>query len=354
MSDPEQDLLQGIAAREGGGMNRPARRRVPMHVFLLYIMLAAAAALCLQLTTLDPFTAIFGSAVALGAFWVGFGMLQPVGVASLLGICIILGAAGHHPSLSVALLAATGAAAAVGAHLSRRELEEDNYFFLPLLTVAGLMALLVTLGAGNGWNVVLRHAGLMIIEKSQQNEKFLRMWLDVDNNPQALSQEALDSLLHPSGPFIMASLAVFWALIMWATGRLARRRLGRMRGLRTSLFMFRIEQRYIFLLILGLVLEIFSSLGMRETFAYLAWPILGVVALAGFLEGLGIVLFLAMIRRMAGQAQLAFWISALGVVVAVLDWRLITLVGLADVWFDFRKLERLRRQIEAGTQDQKD
>jgi hypothetical protein len=332
---------------------------------LLYAAVAASAALCLQMSLLDPFSRTLGSAIAAGAFWIGFWRLNPAAMRLLLAICVVLSSV-RFPGFSVALMAGSAVAGAVGARLTAAEADEDDFFFAPLLAALGVMALIFTVGSlaglrGWGWGEVLgrgaRHMELMRQETLKQFQEFRAAGLELDD-------EAITFLMSDFTLKIVTSLTVLWAFLLWLAGRLARRSLGRLRGLKPTLIMFRIAQRYIFLLILGLVLEIFSSLALREGFAALAplheslrlaaWPILGVVALAGLLAGLGIILFLAAVRRMNGQPQAAFWLTLGGVLMSLLYCHVTVLFGLADAWFDFRKLERLRRQLEAGGTDPRD
>lgn len=329
MSDPVQTPLQPppLPAAPPGPPHNQLQR------WLLYlVMLPAAAALCVQMSLLPPLAKMFGSAVAMAAFWIGFYALNPHGVRLVLIGCILLNMA-RFPSISVALLVASALAGEAGARLTRADAEEDDFFFVPLLTGAATMGLMIALGAGDGWGVV---AGRI--------SRALEPWVALMKQSAQQFQDLPEAFY--SKKLLLTMIALGWALALWVAGRLARRAVGRLRVLRTSLIMFRIHVRYIFLLILGLILEIFSSLATSDSLSNLAWPILGVVALAGFLDGLGVALFLAAVRRMAGKAQEAFWITVAGIATALYCPQIVALIGLIDVWFDFRKLERLRRQLE--------
>lgn len=324
-----------------------ARVREPferLRGMVVLVALPGAAAICLQASLLSPDAKILGAAVAMMAFWIGFYRLPTYVVSLVLGLCILISLR-NFPQLSVAILAASALAGAVGARLTRAEAEEDDFFFIPLLTAVTVMAVLITMGVGGGWVNV---AGRVM--------RAMQRWVaDMTTGLKAFYGEGVEIPDYMSNIKVqLTGLIIFGALAQWLAGRLARRLLGRLRGLHVSLIMFRIQVRYTFLLILGLILAIFSSLGTSDTFAYLAWPVLGVVALAGFLDGLGIVLFLAALRRMAGRAQEAFWLTLLGTATALLFGQFTALVGLADIWMDFRKLERLRQQMEAGAGHQKE
>lgn len=350
MTEPERPtpppLPPPLPTSAAADVHRRAPRRpmFPLPNIMLYIMLPAAAAFCVQSALLDLFSQMVGSALALGAFWIGYSRLNRGIVTAILVGCCLLALKNFplHNVISIPLLAASAAAGALGATLAARNADEDDFFFIPLLLVLGVMLLAITLGAGGGWPKTFERTRVYFAEISVNLKKSL----------ESTGKETPEWVV--SMPFLLTLHVILWGLGLWLAGRLARRVTGHLGGLKSSLIMFRIQHRYIFLLILGLILEIFSSLATRETFAYLAWPILGLVALAGFLDGLGILLFLAAIRRMAGRTQEAFWLTVMGVITAFMLGQFTALVGLADVWFDFRKLERLRRQLNAGPQDHND
>jgi uncharacterized membrane protein len=251
------------------------------------------------------------------------------------------------PDPTLAWILAGALAGGAGAWLTRREAEEDDFLFVPL--GAALLAFFVLTGltSGGRW----QHEIQLLIRVIQETRGAIEQNIHkVQTNGHGLleiSRENWDQVSPVFGYYFLALFIGLWTLGLWFCGRLARRILGRLKGPRPALMLFRIRQRYIFLLILGLILEIFSILSRREGFSYIAWPVLGVMAIAGFFEGLGVILFLVTIRRMLGRPRSAFWLSLLGIVVALTFPLVSVVLGLADIWFDFRKLERLRRQIES-------
>src|SRR5690242_3092203 len=98
----------------------PPGRLEYMPALLLYMAVAASAALCLQMSLLDPLSRVLGSAIALGGFWIGFCRLSPLGVRLLLGLCVVLSSA-KFPGFSVALMTGSAVAGAVGARLTAAE-----------------------------------------------------------------------------------------------------------------------------------------------------------------------------------------------------------------------------------------
>jgi vacuolar-type H+-ATPase subunit I/STV1 len=148
----------------------------------------------------------------------------------------------------------------------------------------------------------------------------------------------------------MLSVVAFWALGLWLAGRLARRWAGRMDLRRGSLILFRLEQRYIFLLICGIVLWIVGILTGGEKYAlYAAGPILTVFAIACFLEGLAVILFyLALWRTTA--APVPYRLLAIMAMIAALFLTFISLLGcmllgLSDIWFDYRRLKAVEERL---------
>jgi len=207
--------------------------------------------------------------------------------------------------------------------------------------------LLTGLTSGGRWQHEIQLLNEVIQETRVAMEQNVKEMQNHGGGLLQISRENWEQMSPELGYYLVPSFIVLWLLGLWFCGRLARRILGRLKGPRPALMLFQIRQRYIFLLILGLILEIFSILSRREGFAYLAWFMLGVMGIAGFFEGLGVILFLVTIRRMLGRHQSAFWLGLLGIVVALTFPLVSVILGLADIWFDFRKLERLRRQIES-------
>jgi hypothetical protein len=341
----EVDKVDEVDPKDGAKRALPASPPGPLAATLLYLMLPLVFLAC-ALISPDPVLAILASLVMTIAFWVAFYRLNPLWVGSEL---LILALATRHqfPDPTLPWILASAVAGGAGAWLTRRDAEEDDFYFLPLGAAVLVFLVLTGLTSGGLWRHEIQLLNQVIQETRvtmEQNMKEIQA-----NGPglMPMTRENWDQMSPVLGYYLLPSFIGLWILGLWLCGRLARRILGRLKGPRPVLMLFQIRQRYIFLLILGLILEIFSILSKREGLAYIAWFLLGVIGIAGFFEGLGVILFLVTIRRMLGRFQSALWLSLLGIVVALAFQWVSVVLGLADIWFDFRKLERLRRQIES-------
>lgn len=322
----------------------PGQRLTPVGGLLLSCAVALLAMACLSVTALvDPtlMGAIFAG-LAMAGYWILSARMGLAWGAGHLGVLAALGLI-RFPSLVVAWLVAAGVAGLVGAQLTRRRAEEDEFFFLPLGAAALTLGLLVAAGAGGGPAAVGAKfaAFCQVLQQGVQEQ--------VRTNPAyASSQAEIQLILSHFKGWCLSLQAIVWALALWLGGRQARRLLGRLHTPRSSFLLFRIQQRFIFVLILALVLEIFSILTQRGALSYAAWPLFGVMAVGCFFAGLGVVLFQLMVRRLLGRPRGLLGPMALVVALALAFWQLVALLGLLDVWFDFRRLSRLRAQMEGG------
>jgi hypothetical protein len=133
---------------------------------------------------------------------------------------------------------------------------------------------------------------------------------------------------------------------------MARRWSGRLDPRRASFLLFRVEHRYIFLLICACVSWIVGILIGREKAALcVAGPVLAAFAVACLVDGLAIVLFhLALWRAMLEPTAWRLRATALFVVFLLLGGLalgLCAVIGLFDVWFDFRHVKAMEERLEA-------
>lgn len=327
---------------------------------LTYLAVPFVAILCVLFAPLDPLLALILSGATMAAFWIGYSSIKPqwmtlqvtVLTVSFYAMAVYTKGAVAHGG--VLWMASSAVAGAVGAVLTRRHAEEDDLFFLPLGAALLLFLLLVGVGLAGSPQAALDHAAAEIQQAKGLFQQQIDSYQSSAGTTPSIAKEVWAPIMSQFGPFYTSLILGLWTLSLWFFGRLARRLTGQLKGHRPAIIIFRIRQPYIFLLILGLILEIFSILSSRGVLSYVAWPLLSVVAVACFFEGLGVVLFLLAIRRMMGRLSGTFWMSVLGVAAVLTFWQVGVVLGLADVWFDFRKLKRLRQQIEPGPWDQTD
>jgi hypothetical protein len=82
---------------------------------------------------------------------------------------------------------------------------------------------------------------------------------------------------------------------------------------------------------------------------------MAVLAVAFFMQAVGIVLFFSALQYSLGAPQRGFLLSIVGIVSLALMPVAGVLLGLLDVWFDFRRLAKVREQMEnQGLHDSKE
>ena len=147
------------------------------------------------------------------------------------------------------------------------------------------------------------------------------------------------------GLMAVSAMVGFWVLLLWMLNRFARRRLERIRPLAGSLILFRIRPGYTFILIAALVAEILSVRFGREGLESLAFPLFAICG-AGFLVVHFAVLFFLVALRRARTQGARPWLSALLLAGgALMVFYIGPVIGLADVWIDFRKVRAIREKF---------
>lgn len=338
-------------ARYGGDPSRGEPDRRSGIAFYLFALIAAYG--CIKIAPLDPWAAVAASALTAGAFAMAFSRANPRLVALAL-IGFTLATYYTHPHLAVLWMVSAAMAGGAMAWLLDRQAPEDNFFFIPLAVSALAFWVLIGLADALKWAPTL-DLGHQLLEglRLQWEAEIQRIASSGANdstaNPLVNADQMQDSwkiVRDHFGPFIVTATVGFWALAMWAASRLARQLIGRLDGRRTAIMLFRIRTPYIFLLILGLILEILSSLYAWGALVYVAWPLFAWFAMGCFFEGLGVLLFMVALRRASGRRRSAMVMGVAGLVLLLLRPLIGLLVGLADIWFDFRKLRLIDETLD--------
>lgn len=336
------DQAQGIA--------RPApARRVDavINPFTVYILAPALTyALILYTAQGDATIAILTSMATLILYWIGFSRANPrlVGL-ELIGV-ILLTYYTVHPPMAVLWVAASAVGAAAGTWLQFKNGNESDFYFLIPPAAALSFVFLVWLGAGASLSPALTRAGHELVQARREMFEMAKAIETQKPEQGRVLRETLEELKGDVDVLIVNFLLVVWTFGLWVAGRVSRAFLGQLGGRRHSLAFFRIDERYIFLLIVGLVLEILNGLAPRWGMQWLAIPLLAVFSLAGFIEGVAVVLFYGAVQRFKGQRWGGHLWNVAGLVLAIRLPFLAVLVGLSDVWFDYRRLHGLRQRID--------
>ncbi|MCE5229642.1 DUF2232 domain-containing protein [bacterium] len=323
-----------------------AKRSKPRRLapWLMYLIVPPAAVLLILKTAAgDLNTALITSALSLFVFWAGFSLANP----RLIGLELIGVIVGTYywvqPPMAVLWVTASAIAAGGGVFLFHREKDEQDYFFLvPAAAFAGFV-FLIWLGAGASLKPALLRAQRELSVSRRETLALARQLEDQKIEMGRLMREGIEWAGPRYGVLVTTSWLTMWILVLWVAGRVSRRVLGQFQKRRHAFVLFKIRDRYIFLLIIGLILEIFNGLVPSGGMQWLAIPLLAIFALACFIEGLAIVLFFGALQRFRGQRWAGRIWNLAGVVLLFSIWQAAVLIGLTDIWFDFRRLQGLRR-----------
>ena len=125
----------------------------------------------------------------------------------------------------------------------------------------------------------------------------------------------------------------------------SRRRAGRIHNVVGSFLMFHIRAEYTFLLIAALFLEILTAWLGREGLRMVSYPLFAVCTVAFLIAYLGVVLLLLVRGRMLSPKSPSFGFTVLIVLALVFAIYIGPVIGLMDVWFDFRKTKLIRDHL---------
>ncbi|MCL5270355.1 MAG: DUF2232 domain-containing protein [bacterium] len=307
---------------------------------LIYTVAGLASIGCMLAAPVEPFLAAAAFCVTMAAYWVAFFRADRRWVGVELTVIAATGVALGAP-LAAFWMTAAGLAGGLGAFLSFVRAAEDDFYYLPLLGALASFGLLFVVGFAVG--IAPSPQGIRDQYVKQKDLMYRNFVADVrttEAQGRTLPGLTVDKAERMAPTFGQAMLTVwisFWAMGIWAMGRVARRILTHVHAPRPAFNRFQMRQRYIFLLIAGLVLEILSILYGHPEMSYLSWPLMALCILACFFEGLAVILYATSIQRASGILRSAHW-QVLFVALAVIFWQVTAFVGLFDVWIDFRKI----------------
>lgn len=315
---------------------------------MMYLMLPLGAYLLILRTAWgNPMSAIVTSALTLFLFWAAFSIANPrvIGL-ELIGV-ILATYYTVHPAMAVLWVTSSAVAAATGVLLWHEQKNEQHYFFLVPASALVCFIFLLWLGSGarvEPWVARARH------ELRQSRQQTLEVAKLLEDRKMTRLAKTMRESVEQSGPLYNIELATFWLeswiLALWLFGRISRRILGQFQARRHSFVLFKIGRSYIFLLIMGLILEILNGLAPRWGMQWVAYPLLATFAVACFFDGLAVVFFYGALQRFRGNRVVGLIWDVAGLMLAITQPMVAILVGLSDIWFDFRRLHGVRRRID--------
>jgi hypothetical protein len=137
--------------------------------------------------------------------------------------------------------------------------------------------------------------------------------------------------------FTGSALALYQVIVFFLC-RFVRRRGAALIGREPAPFAFlRIREQYLFILILAIVVEIIGSYKDEASLLYISRTIFVFTGTTYFLAGLSLVAFLFLWRKKRqGQLGLLIFLPYGALALFLFYPRICAVVGLLDVWFDFR------------------
>jgi hypothetical protein len=287
---------------------------------------------------------LIGGAATSAVYLHGFLALNPRIVALELIALTLAGYLWFPPNAAVYWMMGSAVGGGVAAILTERRLDEDHHFFLPPLATIATTFLLFTFGRPGGWidgAVAIRQ---WVEGYGEAFHQMLALPEFAQFRKGLQSSELWD--WRTVGPIVgiigVSSMVGLWAMTTWFFNRFARRRLGREEGILHSFLLFRVGPGYAFLLIATLILEILRVWLGREGLRVATWPLFAICAAALAIVHLAVLLFIVALHRTRNPEG-----SSLGPVLllvgglAALFW-VGPIVGLADIWLDFRKTRAIR------------
>lgn len=291
-----------------------------------------------------PLEIVIGGAATSAVFLYGFSMFNPRYVGVELILLTILGYL-TLPTAPVYWMMGSALGGGMGAILVLRGAEEDDHFFIPPMVAALFTFLLFSIGQNGGWEESLAIIGRYIETYRAAFDAMLALPENVEISKQFTSMSSWNQLHARVGLVAVSTLLGLWVVVLWLMNRFARRRTGQIQGVFNSLLLFRIRPIYTFLLIAGLIFEILATWFGRESLRYISYPLFAVCAAAFLMVHVGVVFFMAALRRAAAGGKASLAGSVLLLLALMLSLYVGPFIGLADVWFDFRKTKLIRERL---------
>jgi hypothetical protein len=104
----------------------------------------------------------------------------------------------------------------------------------------------------------------------------------------------------------------------------------------------KIKEKYVFLLICGLGIEIVRYLFDQKQFLYVSRSIFVVLGATYFLAGLAVLGFLILTKRLRTDSFFSRWFVLMLLFLIIIKPVICMAIGLLDIWFDFRRLKILK------------
>lgn len=105
--------------------------------------------------------------------------------------------------------------------------------------------------------------------------------------------------------------------------------------------LFKIKERYVFLLIFGMGIEIFRYFLDRKGLLYFSRSIFVFLGVTYFLTGLAVIGFLILMQRLRSNSLFSKVLTLVLIFIIIMKPIICSAIGLLDIWFDFRRLKTI-------------
>ena len=301
------------------------------------ITVTAVAALC-AIVKVEPYAAIpAGGFVA--ALLAGLGRQTDRITVWLAGaICLIIAVVFNGISWGGTVLIPSIALGVSWRYFPDRKLRPDDRIYLPTLAIVpgiGLMLLL---------RQYIFQQPADLFEMTGLNE--ITAWI-LDSLDQASGgfsgesreqyEELVSDLKRDFPYYFFGSQALLFTIVMNVVQRYQPGR-----GKRLPLILFKIRERYVFLLIFAMAVEIFRYLLHEQELLYISRSFFVFLGGTYFLAGLSVVGFFITTRRSRMNSLPGMFLIFVVTLMIVMYPIICAALGLFDIWFDLRKLRKIR------------
>ena len=108
------------------------------------------------------------------------------------------------------------------------------------------------------------------------------------------------------------------------------------------LLFFKIKERYVFLLIFSMGIEIFRYLLDQTVILYVSRSFFMFLGTSYFIAGLAVVGYMFVMRHLRPQKMLSQWLFFVLLFLIIIKPIICVAIGLLDIWFDFRRVKIIK------------
>ncbi len=296
----------------------------------------------------DPLLAVLNSAFTVALV---FNMLMktagtaPMTISICTGIALVIFSKASWLSLLFLAAIMTGMLYPV---LIQRRAREDDYMYIGTGIFLACFALLIGLRYATYGQGPLAALQTLMAEILSNIEEVLKEGLQSGTSEgQQQLFENWPQYKNSLPYYLVGSALSLWMLVTYGVTRMIRRRLKGANSPVPPFPFFRIKEQYLFVLIFGIVMEILARLQNQEALFYISRAIFLFAGITYFLVGLSLIAYLFLVKHTQTKSPLSFVMKVVFLFVIVFQPYICAILGLLDVWFDFRKLTKPARKSVA-------